>query len=79
MPKHTGLHTYRFKDNPLERKFHDAWKRKQENGHILEYLMGDGSRRAAVTERDEIVAATVVQWLGSPVGKHFLETVLGAK
>ena len=61
----------------MERAFHDAWN-EQQAGHTLEYLMGDGTRRAELTERDELVAATVIQWLGSPVGSNWLEGVLSS-
>lgn len=42
---------------------------------MLEYLMGDGATRGVVSDRDELVAATVIQWLGSPVGQGFLRDV----
>lgn len=74
--RHIGLKPHRFADNPTEKAFSDAWKRENDQGQLLEWLMGDGNHRAPVTERDEIVAATVIQWLGSPVGKHFLESVI---
>lgn len=77
--RHIGLKPYRFADNPLEKKFSDAWKRENDQGQMLEWLMGDGNSRGSVTERDEVVAATVIQWLGSPVGKHFLESAMGAR
>ena len=37
--------------------------------------MGDGASRAEVSDRDELVAATLIQWLGSPVGQTFLKEV----
>ena len=69
--RHTGRAAYRIKQNPLEDRFATAWRQEQENG-LLEYLMGDGYSRGPVTEQDELVAATVIQWLGSPVGQAFL-------
>ncbi len=36
-----------------------------------------GAPNPPLTDRDWLVACTVVQWLGSPVGQHFLEHVLG--
>ena len=42
---------------------------------ILAYLLNDGSqdhRPVEPSERDHAVAATVIQWLGSPVGQGFL-------
>lgn len=73
---HKSNAMHRLKDNPLEKKFHLAWKDQNEKGNTLAYLMGNGSYRAPLSDRDELVAATVVQWLGSPVGQAFLEEVL---
>lgn len=78
--KHQGLHPYRYKDNPMENRFAAKWQEENDrtigNG-LLEYLLGDGSKAARdVTDRDRLVAATVVQWLGSQVGQHFLKKVL---
>ena len=76
--KHRGLHIYRFKDNPKEKAFAEAWELENERGHILDYLLHVGTnaqtgRPLECTEREALVAATVIQWLGSPVGQHFLE------
>jgi hypothetical protein len=71
-----GVHHHRYKRYPLEKRFALAWQRINELGATLEYSMGDGNRRAEVTKRDELVAATVIQWLGSPVGQRFMWKVL---
>ena len=63
-----GLHPYRFKDNPEERRFAEAWAKHCGDGKTLAYLLFP----VAPTEREEQVAATVIQWLGSPVGQGFL-------
>ena len=74
--KHYGRACYRFRDNPEEELFAEAWER--DNTHpnggpgTLAYLMGNGSRPGDITQRDATVAATVVQWLGSPIGQCFL-------
>lgn len=67
-----GLHPHRFKDNPEEKRFAEAWS--QDSNGRLKYLLCEGDQRfpPAPTEREEVVAATVVQWLGSPVGQTFL-------
>ena len=72
--RHSGNARHRIKQNPLERQYAEVWRQKQDSG-LLEYLMGDGASRGAVSERDELVAATVIQWLGSPVGQGFLRDV----
>lgn len=73
-----GLHFYRYEQNPLEEKFAIAWQREEQglSRHTLEYLLGDGQSTETPSSRDEKVAATVVQWLGSPVGQNFLLQVL---
>lgn len=73
--KVTGLHTHRFKDNPEEERFAKAWE--QFDGANLDYLLqpardDDPGSPPAATDRERVVAATVVQWLGSPVGQGFL-------
>ena len=73
--RHEGNNTHRLKQNPLEQSLHDAWAEINDQGHLLEYILGNGETRAAVNDRDELVAATVIQWLGTPVGKAFLQKV----
>lgn len=68
MKRAKGLHEYRFKQNPEEKRFAAAWERE----HVLEWLLGPGNERVSPTEREKVVAATVIQWLGSPVGQAFL-------
>jgi hypothetical protein len=65
-------------DNPLEARFLKAWQGQNEgSGRLLDYLLGDGAKASIASDRDEKVAATVIQWLGSPVGQSFLSNVLG--
>ena len=84
--KNKGLRQYRFEDNPMEREFAEEWERinvSQADGTLdgrqtLDYLLADDCNRPAgeVTDRDRVVAATVIQWLGSPVGMEFLRRLL---
>lgn len=80
--KHEGKSKYRNKDNPLEKAFASGWaeqNRQAENGRengILAYLLGDGVDPVTPTQDQATLAATVVQWLGSPVGQGFLVSVL---
>lgn len=69
-----GLHPYRFAQNPEEQRFAEAWADWNATGKHLAYLLTVGDQRfpATPTEREEQVAATVIQWLGSPVGQGFL-------
>jgi hypothetical protein len=79
--RHKGLHRYRFGDNPLEKKFADEWQRRNGGRGVLDYLLAKDNNRPAgeVSDRDAEVAATVIQWLGSHVGRCFLDDVLGTK
>ena len=44
---------------------------------MLSLLMGDGMDEARdITQRDATVAATIIQWLGSPIGQDFVLDVL---
>ena len=73
--RHRGLHTYRFEANPKEKVFAKVWNEKQTESHTLEYLLSEDNRRVDISKRDMTVAATVIQWLGSPVGQSFLDEV----
>jgi hypothetical protein len=80
--KHVGLHSHRLhpkQGNPLEVRFAKAWALSNEQGRTLDHLLNttsSGSPPEASTA-DAIVAATVVQWLGSQVGQSFLCDVQG--
>ena len=76
---------YRYKDNPLERKFATEWQRINDTGTpgrtktTLDYLMDQKNRgepNPPLSDRDWLVANTVIQWLGSPVGQCFMADVL---
>ncbi|MDA4132207.1 MAG: hypothetical protein OK454_03665 [Thaumarchaeota archaeon] len=70
-----GLHIHRFKDNPEELRFAEAWDRQNREGKNFAYLLcGDNQAHPPEpTERDRVIGATVIQWLGSPVGQGFLK------
>lgn len=70
--KYEGLHAHRYAREPDEKKFAEEWALQNEQHQTLAYLLGDGSKRVEPTAHDHRVAATVVQWLGSPVGQAFL-------
>jgi len=78
-----GLRQHRFKQNPLEWKFAEMWEYlniKNDGRGVLDYLLAEDINRPCgeKTDRDKMVAATVIQWLGSPVGQNFLEQVKGS-
>ena len=74
--KTKGLRPYRFKDNPEEKRFAEAWAKQCENGKVLDHLLDERPVQQgyppSASLRDEVVAATIIQWLGSPVGQYFL-------
>lgn len=70
---HLGKNLHRLADNELEKAFSDAWS--LQHGQTLAYLLSEDNRIADTSERDEEVAATAIQWLGSPVGQFFLRDV----
>jgi hypothetical protein len=74
---HVGLRTYRFRDNPEEKRIAELWRKWNLHGNLLAHALDErpvqGGRPLDPTKRDCVVAATVIQWLGSPVGQIFLE------
>jgi hypothetical protein len=81
----TGISHYRVRTNPLEAEFDLRWRKEQEGRPMLAALLADqrtGDGMASwdwydtPSERDFEVAASVVQWLGTNVGRCFLEEVL---
>ena len=79
-----GLHADRYQKLPmrgelLEFQFANAWAKQHGEGYgpgTLAHLLGDGQTPAQPTDRDYLVAATVIQWLGSSVGQSFIGEAL---
>jgi hypothetical protein len=76
-----GIHSQRLHPsagNPQEVIFAEHWERRNTGYEAtLKWLLGENNRQAeAVTDRERAVAATVIQWLGSPVGFSFLEAAM---
>lgn len=70
-----GLHKDRLRanrDNPKEVEFVKQWQKEHEYSDLLFQLL-----EGELTERDRIVAETIVQWLGSSVGLNMLSQALG--
>lgn len=75
-----GINTHRLASNPMEQRFADQWAETNKNNEILKYMLDrtHGNRGDYVpTPIEEETAATVIQWLGSPVGQWFLRDALG--
>lgn len=74
--KHVSAHQHRLKFNPLERRWAKAWKHQNDGAVLTLYDLLRPISPAGICQRDATVAATVVQWLGSPVGQDFVKSVL---
>lgn len=75
--RHVGVSSHRLVNEPVERLFAEAWQKENDEGKILRHLLNKTGRwiPSEVTVRDIEVAATVIQWLGSPVGQSFLQDI----
>ena len=63
--------------NPKEVIFAKHWESANTGtSSTLNWLLGPHNQQVEVSGRERIVAATVVQWLGSPIGFNFLEEAL---
>ena len=79
-----GANAHRYKENPLEKAFAEKWQDMNTGpmGRVrttLDYLLDPSNRgnpNPPLSDRDWLVANTLIQWLGSPVGQNFLREVL---
>lgn len=79
-----GMHPHRYDTDPMELVFAQAWQAfNKSNAHNpsiptgLDYLLSpDNNRPTHCNDRDRLVASTVIQWLGSPVGQSWLKETL---
>ena len=85
--QHQSINVHRFEREPLEKKFVKEWRIFNQNGmggidyKHLSYLLDKShgqvpSYLSDISDRDIQVAETVIQWLGSTVGQHFIENVM---
>jgi hypothetical protein len=68
-----GLHAQRCAFNPTEHLFASAWQDRTKFPRIAIASIVGGHK---LTREDRVIAATVIQWLGSPVGREFLIDVV---
>lgn len=58
-----------------ERIFEAKWRKENANNQILHRILApDGQEFAKVSRRDAAVAATVVCWMGTNVGRGFMHS-----
>lgn len=82
--KHEGLSTNQLNSNPREQVFAKAWKQINDPPYPvvsvpLELLLcsnGDGNINRDLSQIEATTAATVIQWLGSPVGWEWLNETM---
>ena len=76
--KNKGLSQHRFKRNPLEKRFAEEWEKiNTAPFETLGYLKTSNGKYLAPSDREREKAATIIQWLGSPVGQNFIKDVMG--
>lgn len=82
MSKFRGKNTHRFSTNLTEKIFSDLWAEENErwinhgkHASVLQYVLSeDGGKTIPETsERDEMIAASIIQWLATPIGRNFLD------
>lgn len=79
--KFLGKSLHRLASNPREQVFSRLWQEENQansRASLLELLLSEdgGKTPAVVSEREEMLVATVIQWLGSPVGWSWLNQCL---
>jgi len=73
-----GINANRLPREPLERKFSVLWDHINDRQRVLSYILdrSQANRGDYNPTKVEIeVVATVIQWLGSPVGQGFLADI----
>lgn len=80
--KNKGIHQHRFETNPRERIFAEEWEKINTLSPIdaqgvgqLVWLLATEMYPTSVSTQTQIECATLIQWLGSPAGQGFLQTV----
>jgi hypothetical protein len=79
--QYMGMGKHRLQSCPTEAAMTLAWQAENDqpgrSAKTLEYLLDpDNKGRIDLSDRDWVVAGTVIQWLGTPVGQSFLHEVL---
>lgn len=79
--KNKGIHYYRLETEPLEKLFAQTWEEANINygnndaDGLMKYLFSTDNKPQYTSDNTRQICATVIQWLGSPVGQAFLQTV----
>jgi len=73
-----GFKTYRHEQNPKEKELHDKFIEKH-GGNLMSMIVYPPKETGAypseyLTEKEESIVISTIQWLGTPVGKKFMES-----
>lgn len=73
--EHVSLQPRRLVNDP-ERIYAEEWRKRTDRDGLLDHVLAPDCDvlRARVSRRDAQVAASVIQWLGTPVGLGFIRT-----
>lgn len=69
---------YRFKENPKEKEVVDKFKKEVVSIGITKNIVFENNARNLTNEEERIILSTI-QWLGSPVGLSFINEFLKTK
>lgn len=71
-----GYNTYRHATNPIEKQLHDSFVEHHNDEYMDLIVFGQADSSTIpkdyLTEREQRIVVSTIQWLGSPVGKNFL-------
>ena len=71
-----GNKTYRHKQNPEEKRFHDEFIMQHGDSDMSAIVLEPNDRGTApsryLTPEEESIVISAMQWLGSPLGQSFL-------
>ena len=86
MSKLQGLNHGRTQREATEKAFVEVWRKINEEAsgpindfphRLLEHILSPNQpQMEVISDRDVVVAETVIQWLGSNVGQNFLKEVV---
>lgn len=78
-----GIHANRYDMEPEEKRFALEWQNLHEHTDVLRNILCPSdhpqNRPPEVSDRDRLVAATVIQWLGSSIGQEFLHDTMNGR
>jgi hypothetical protein len=76
-----GFKTYRHSSNPKEKELHDTFTNEFSERDMDYVVFGHLNSSSGakpddtLSEREQRIVVSVIQWLSSPVGTHFLRSV----